>query len=88
MQVLLANILSQGYYCRMDIKTWLDNGVGRASRLAEAARVKPAAVAQWKAANRVPLDHVRLVHELSKGEVGFEDMLPAPHTQETHHAGA
>lgn len=62
----------------MDIKTWLDSGVGRASRLAEAAGVKPAAVAQWKVANRVPLDHVRLVLALSGGEVGLDDMLPAP----------
>lgn len=62
----------------MDIKTWLDGGSGRATRLAEAAGVRPAAVAQWKAANRVPLDHVRLVLILSKGEVGLDDMLPAP----------
>lgn len=59
----------------MKFNTWLDAEVGRLKNIADAFQITPSAVSQWRA-NGIPPDRMRAVHDLTGGDVSFEEMIP------------
>ena len=60
----------------MNLKTWLDNEMGRNARMAKHFGLTPGAISQWRS-NGVPLARIKAVRAFTQGQVSLEDMLPA-----------
>lgn len=61
----------------MDFPTWLDAERGRLTAVARRFGKSQSAVSQWRT-NGVPPRLMRAVHELTRGDVTLEEMLPDP----------
>jgi DNA-binding transcriptional regulator YdaS (Cro superfamily) len=59
----------------MKLKTWLNDELGRTTRLAECFGVTRSAISQWHT-NGVPKKHMRQVREITQAQVSIEEMLP------------
>lgn len=58
----------------MDFSTWLDQELGRASRIARHFDITRSAVTQWRHRG-VPIERMIDVRKITKGAVTLEDMV-------------
>jgi DNA-binding transcriptional regulator YdaS (Cro superfamily) len=66
----------------MDLSTWLDSEIGRATALAAHFGVSRAAVTQWRT-NGVPVVKMKALRDFTGGAVTLEEMVPEPATDAT-----